>query len=46
MNSARTHDPLSRRAALQRSAVGFGWLAASSLLAEQIGNRQSVIGKK
>lgn len=26
---------LSRRAALQRSAVGFGWLAASSLLAEK-----------
>lgn len=26
---------LSRRAALQRSAAGFGWLAASSLLAEQ-----------
>ena len=44
MNSARTHDPLSRRAALQRSAVGFGWLAASSLLAEQIGHRPSAIG--
>jgi hypothetical protein len=29
-----TH-PLSRRAALQRSAAGFGWLAASSLLAEK-----------
>ena len=44
MNSARTHDPLSRRAALQRSAIGFGWLAASSLLAEQIGHRPSAIG--
>ena len=43
MNSARTHDPLSRRAALQRSAIGFGWLAASSLLAEQIGHRPSAI---
>ncbi len=29
---------LSRRAVLQRSAIGFGWLAASSLLAESIGN--------
>jgi hypothetical protein len=34
MNPAFQPAPLSRRAALQRSAVGFGWLAASSLLAE------------
>ncbi len=34
---SRTQHPtlLSRRAALQRSAAGFGWLAASSLLAEK-----------
>ena len=35
---------MTRRAALQRSAIGFGWLAASSLLAEQIGHRPSAIG--
>jgi hypothetical protein len=28
------HNLFSRRAALERTAVGFGWLAASSLLAE------------
>jgi len=33
MNPAFQPAPLSRRAALQRSAAGFGWLAASSLLA-------------
>jgi hypothetical protein len=44
MKPAFQPTPLSRRAALQRSAVGFGWLAASSLLADQIGNRQSAIG--
>ncbi|KAF0180401.1 MAG: hypothetical protein FD161_831 [Limisphaerales bacterium] len=44
MKTAFQPMPLSRRAALQRSAVGFGWLAASSLLAETIGNRQSAIG--
>ncbi len=38
MKTAFQPMPLSRRAALQRSAVGFGWLAASSLLAEKIGN--------
>jgi hypothetical protein len=32
---------LSRRAALQRSVAGFGWLAASSLLAEQLGTQNS-----
>ena len=44
MNPAFPPTPLTRRAALQRSAVGFGWLAASSLLAESISNRQSAIG--
>jgi Protein of unknown function (DUF1501) len=41
MNPAFQPRPLSRRAALQRSAVGFGWLAASSLLAEQLGTQNS-----
>ncbi len=31
----------SRRTALQRSAAGFGWLAASSLLADQLGTPNS-----
>ena len=36
MNPAFQPAILSRRAALQRSAAGFGWLAASALLAEQL----------
>ena len=35
MNHALQPTAFSRRAALQRSALGFGWLAASSLLADQ-----------
>ncbi|MFA6542837.1 MAG: DUF1501 domain-containing protein [Limisphaerales bacterium] len=34
----RTSRPLTRRAALRSAAAGFGWLAASSLLAEQAGH--------
>ena len=44
MSRTQQTASVSRRAALQRSALGFGWLAASSLLAEPIGNRQSAIG--
>ena len=35
MNPAFQPSLISRRAALKRSAAGFGWLAASSLLAEK-----------
>ena len=34
----RTFRPFTRRAALRSAAAGFGWLAASSLLAEQAGH--------
>lgn len=44
MKSAFQPALLSRRAALRRSAAGFGWLAASSLLAEQLGTQNSQPG--
>ena len=44
MTRARQLAPFTRRAALQRSALGFGWLAASSLLAEQLGTQNSKLG--
>ena len=38
MNSKSNSEWLTRRAMLQKSAAGFGWLAASAMLAEPVGN--------